>query len=47
MTASSFGCQLSTDSAATSADYIWRSGVCCRWSVDVELTAKKFSWPLL
>jgi len=27
-------------SAATSADHIWRSGICCRWSVDVELTAK-------
>ena len=39
-TASSFGCQPSTDSAATSADHIWRSGVCCCWSVDVELTAE-------
>ena len=29
-TASSFGRQPSTDSAATSADHIWRSGVCCR-----------------
>jgi len=45
-TASSLGCQPSTDSAATSADHIWWSGVCCRWSVDVELTAKTSTWPL-
>ena len=31
-TASSFGCQPSTDTVATSADHIWRSGVFCRWS---------------
>ena len=45
-TASSFGCQPSTDSAATSADHIWRSGICCCWSVDVELTAKTSTWSL-
>ena len=45
-TASSFGYQPSTDSAATSADHIWRSGICCRWSVDVELTAKTSAWSL-
>ena len=28
-------------------DHIWRSGVCCRWSVDVELTAKTYVIPLL
>jgi len=46
-TVSLFGCQPSTGSAATSADHIRRSGVRCRWPVDVELTAKTFTWRLL
>jgi len=45
-TASSFGCQPSTDSAATSADHICRSCICSRWSVDVELTDKTSTWSL-
>ena len=44
MTASSLGCQPPTDSSATPMCYIWWSGVCCRQSVDVELTAETFTW---
>jgi len=44
-TASSFGCQPSTDSSATSTGYIWWSDICCHRSFDVELPAEKFMWP--
>ena len=40
MTASSFGCQPSTDSPATSTGHIWWLGVHCYQSVDMELAAK-------
>ena len=43
-TSCSFGCQPSTDSSAcTSTGYIRRSGVRCRRSVDVQLTAETFT----
>jgi len=46
-TASSLGCQPSTDSSATSAGYIRWSGVRCRRSVYVELTAETFIYATL
>ena len=42
MTACVFGCQPSTDSSATSTGYTVWSGVCCRRSVDMQLTAETF-----
>jgi len=42
MTVSLFGCQPSTDSFPILVGHIWWSGVCCRRSVDVELTAETF-----
>jgi len=45
MTASLFGCQPSTDSSATSTGYIVWSGVRCRRSVHLELTAETFTRP--
>jgi len=44
-TAFSFGCQPSTDSSATSAGHMWWSGVRCRRSIDVQLTAETFTRP--
>ena len=46
-TASSFGCQPSTDSSATSKGHIRWSGVRCRRSVDVQLSAKTSTQPFL
>ena len=45
MTASSFGCQPSTDTSATSTSHIWWSGVHCHRSVDMELTPKRLRDP--
>ena len=42
-TASSLGCQPSTDSSVTSTGHIRWSGVRCRRSVDVQLTAVAFT----
>ena len=44
-TASSFGCQPSTDSSARSTGHIRWSGVRCRRSVDVQLTTETFTRP--
>ena len=46
-TASSLGCQPSTDSSATSAGHIRWSGIHCYRPVDVQLTAKTFMQPFL
>ena len=43
-TSSPFGCQQSTDIFATAASHVlWWSGVRCRRSVDVQLTAETFT----